>query len=729
MKLNVHENGVETAERRGHAARRSGRPLSPVSTAAAADPPEGAPRFTEPEPLPTDLAALSAEALHLLEVAAVFGRTFSVESLAEVLGEPIGKVLETLREALAAEVLIPYASLLLFRDKTSQRAIYSRVPDPIRHALHHRIGMTLLQQGGSAVPAAAHLIVAARPDDQAALAALDQACRELTVSAPQAAADLALRALHLTDAAGDEWFARSGAAVDALVRANRAREAAQLACATLTRPGIPVAWAGRLRVALSAMLLARGQAVQAVAEAEAVLAENRLPDQIGDAAASARLLALIVLDDATRIQHAAEAILAGDERPGGNPTLAMASLALAWVAWDHGRIAGALGLVRAAVHRSDRSDVGHAFGLYPRLSLATMLTTLGEFDEADAVLAQATEEIELGADALYGAAPSLFRARVHLAAGRLDEAAASARAALELAEDADTALFAPLAIVTLARIAVLRGDLAAAAEHVDRCDREPTPLHPRLGGLARTWTAAVMASAQDGPAAARQALAELYAALPTHPVLLLEEPDTAAWLTRLALATGDREGARGVVTYAEQLVRSSPGIRAARAAAAHARGLFDGDPELLRRAETEYLHPLAAASAAEDAGVAFTRDQDNAAAHEALGRALAAYERVGAVADTDRVRARLRALGVRPSHWTRAERPLTGWASLTDTEVRVARIVAEGATNAQAAGRLFLSRHTVDFHLRQIFRKLSIRSRVELTRIALQHEGATAEVG
>jgi DNA-binding CsgD family transcriptional regulator len=61
-------------------------------------------------------------------------------------------------------------------------------------------------------------------------------------------------------------------------------------------------------------------------------------------------------------------------------------------------------------------------------------------------------------------------------------------------------------------------------------------------------------------------------------------------------------------------------------------------------------------------------------------------------------------------------RPVTGWASLTDTERGVAAVIAEGLTNREAAARLYLSRHTIDFHLRQIFRKLRIVSRVELTR-------------
>jgi DNA-binding CsgD family transcriptional regulator len=69
-------------------------------------------------------------------------------------------------------------------------------------------------------------------------------------------------------------------------------------------------------------------------------------------------------------------------------------------------------------------------------------------------------------------------------------------------------------------------------------------------------------------------------------------------------------------------------------------------------------------------------------------------------------------------------RPDYGWASLTSSERSVAAIIAEGATNREAAARLFLSRHTIDFHLRQIFRKLGISSRVALARLVVQHSAA-----
>jgi DNA-binding CsgD family transcriptional regulator len=61
-------------------------------------------------------------------------------------------------------------------------------------------------------------------------------------------------------------------------------------------------------------------------------------------------------------------------------------------------------------------------------------------------------------------------------------------------------------------------------------------------------------------------------------------------------------------------------------------------------------------------------------------------------------------------------RPLLGLGSLTDTERSIANLVAEGLTNRQIAERVFVSRHTVDFHLRSIFRKVGVATRVELAR-------------
>ena len=74
-----------------------------------------------------------------------------------------------------------------------------------------------------------------------------------------------------------------------------------------------------------------------------------------------------------------------------------------------------------------------------------------------------------------------------------------------------------------------------------------------------------------------------------------------------------------------------------------------------------------------------------------------------------------------------SDRVRFGWESLTETERSVTDLVARGLTNRQVAERIFVSRHTVDFHLRSIFRKLDCGSRVDLTRRALEHEIARSD--
>jgi DNA-binding NarL/FixJ family response regulator len=64
----------------------------------------------------------------------------------------------------------------------------------------------------------------------------------------------------------------------------------------------------------------------------------------------------------------------------------------------------------------------------------------------------------------------------------------------------------------------------------------------------------------------------------------------------------------------------------------------------------------------------------------------------------------------------------SGHIRLTESELRVARLAARGLTNRQIGEQLFLSPHTVSSHLRHTFTKLEISSRVQLARMATQHD-------
>ena len=66
-------------------------------------------------------------------------------------------------------------------------------------------------------------------------------------------------------------------------------------------------------------------------------------------------------------------------------------------------------------------------------------------------------------------------------------------------------------------------------------------------------------------------------------------------------------------------------------------------------------------------------------------------------------------------------RPITYLAGLTAREVEVLRLVAQGMTNEQVAGKLVISPRTVDTHLTSIYSKIGVSSRSAATRYALEH--------
>ncbi|MFC6082937.1 LuxR C-terminal-related transcriptional regulator, partial [Sphaerisporangium aureirubrum] len=111
-------------------------------------------------------------------------------------------------------------------------------------------------------------------------------------------------------------------------------------------------------------------------------------------------------------------------------------------------------------------------------------------------------------------------------------------------------------------------------------------------------------------------------------------------------------------------------------------------------------------------GEALRRERRPGTARQHLHGALETFERLGARLWAEQARGELRAAGqsVRPARPPLAE-PLTAQQS------QIARMVAEGATNREVAARLFLSPRTVEHHLRNIFVKLGVRSRVELSRL------------
>jgi DNA-binding CsgD family transcriptional regulator len=118
------------------------------------------------------------------------------------------------------------------------------------------------------------------------------------------------------------------------------------------------------------------------------------------------------------------------------------------------------------------------------------------------------------------------------------------------------------------------------------------------------------------------------------------------------------------------------------------------------------------------------RARRRADARTHLRSALETFAGVRAMLWEERARNELRATGEVVRH----RDPEAIW-QLTPQELQIARLVAKGASNRDAAAELFLSPRTVEYHLRKVFTKLGISSRTELVRMTLADELVGADAG
>jgi DNA-binding CsgD family transcriptional regulator len=238
------------------------------------------------------------------------------------------------------------------------------------------------------------------------------------------------------------------------------------------------------------------------------------------------------------------------------------------------------------------------------------------------------------------------------------------------------------------------------------------------------WLLALFAMAEGDAEAARGWLRaptepDGRAILPRFPLDITDE----VLLARIGLASHDQELEQLALVNSRRRAELNPDVPSIAATAAHVRGLVESSHADLGEAVDLFertTRRLELAAALEDLGVdLIATDRD--AAIDALGRTLALYTELGATWDARRIRSRLRELGVR-RRLVAAEPETSGWAAVTTSELAVARLVAGGLTNREVAERLFVSPHTVNSHLRHVFAKLGINSRVELARLARDYE-------
>ncbi|WP_151483742.1 helix-turn-helix transcriptional regulator, partial [Streptomyces albicerus] len=115
------------------------------------------------------------------------------------------------------------------------------------------------------------------------------------------------------------------------------------------------------------------------------------------------------------------------------------------------------------------------------------------------------------------------------------------------------------------------------------------------------------------------------------------------------------------------------------------------------------------------------RENRRVDARAQLGIAHEMFSQIGAEAFAERARSELHATGA-----TVRKRTVATRTALTAQEAQIARLAGEGLTNPEIGARLFISRHTVEWHLRKVFSKLGVASRKEIRTMLLQGEATSA---
>jgi DNA-binding NarL/FixJ family response regulator len=146
------------------------------------------------------------------------------------------------------------------------------------------------------------------------------------------------------------------------------------------------------------------------------------------------------------------------------------------------------------------------------------------------------------------------------------------------------------------------------------------------------------------------------------------------------------------------------------------RGLFNRDSAMVAESVKVLQHSprrvLRAVGAEGYGGMLLNAGEREAALHQ-LDAAWDDYDHMGAFARRAAVQRVMRQAGARRAKWVRDHNDPQP-RSLTEAERRVAYLVADGHTDKAAARALGISVNTVGTHLRSIYSKLAVQSRVQL---------------
>ncbi len=660
------------------------------------------------------LVRLSEVAERVATTAASMGRRFTVADLATMSEVSVPDLVVPIRVLIDGDIFANSDDRLSFVHDLVRDAVRASVPIAVRRALDRRGADILLRRGALPVEVATQLAASAEVGDDLAIATLAEAAEALGTTDPAAAAELAERALALMSdqhALRGPLVARRAISLFAAGRRGEAKHYAD----TVLRQAMPAEQQAQVRLSIASMFVLSPD-VRAE-NARQALALPRLPDDLRALLLATELHNLVVGGRPVEAREKLDCAETAARASGSREALFAWDLAAAGLDYQQLKFTEALARLDASFEHGTSEDVRARLAHYFR---GWALAALDRFDEAITVAEHGIESARRDHQtwALY--IFETWKGLVHLQAGHLPDAAATLEGRVSVSDAVTVGGLIDAANLTaLARVRIHSADEWGSRDVVHMCERMLASTAPGVRAHA-TWGLAAHAMAHGHADQAHDLLRSLDDHGRLSPFLLFPhdiaiDPE----LVRIGLAVGDHELVAQTVATAEQRQRLNPAVHSIAACVHHVRGLADrstadlaASVPLMRASR----RTLVLASVLEDLGRFLVEDGSTSQGVAAFDEALKLAVAIGANRDAGRIRARLRELGIRRRILPTAE-PLDGWDALTPTEYQVVLLVGDGCTNRQISEQLSISPHTVNSHLRHIFDKAGVRSRVELARL------------
>jgi DNA-binding CsgD family transcriptional regulator len=704
---------------------------------------------------------VSAPTRAVLRAAALLGLEFTVPDLTTVLGKTVADMVPALDEARATGVLTNSSdgTALAFRHPLIREALYAELPAAVRGAWHRDAGHALAAAGAAPDRVARQLLRALGgiaedrvgldppPAGQAAPASdgpalqierpplgtrasstdlIDQwmldwlavSADSLVDQAPAVASELLGQAVAGIPAGSVEHGWLASRLADALYRTGDRSEAERVAERALGHASDPDLVVD-LHWTLAQCRMLGGKSDESFATLRQALdAHGITPKHRG------RLLVLAArtylnFGEVEAAGREANKALVSAENVNDTWAIGWALHVLAISAAIRGDLAGALPLYDRALAVAETDPTLRDLGILLRINKSASLCNLDLYDEGLAAAEQARQQADQVGTAIRLAQAHFTLSQALSETGRWDDALAEIAV---VPEDLKEPIAACCERGIAAVIGFHRNELDAARRHLAAAEG-----YAKRSGhhtVPPLLAAQSLEKEQIGDFSA--ALTVLTSALDANPDDLGEIEELLSEAVRLAVKIGDRTTAQSVTIRAAGFAEGSE-IPHRQANALYCRGMVDRDSGVLLAAARRYAdagRPLPRAKALEAAAECLVEADDRTAARQAFEQAVEVYEFLGAEADLNRVQSEFRGHGIRRGPHSKHRRAVSGWDSLTDSELKVAAFVEEGLSNPEIAARLMLSRRTVATHVSHILKKLNVTTRTDIARESARRSAA-----